>query len=93
MVKYQAEVLLLAFDYGSQDEIALNGETISSINSITFTPAGLTLNVNGAAVIAGSQVRVWVSAGVSGQSYVGVCLITTSGGKVLESRMSLSMLD
>lgn len=93
--KYIEEEVLLAFDFANQDELTLLGETLSSIVSIVFTPtdAKLVLNSKGAAAIVGSQVRVWVKGGSSGQSYTGLCLALTSAGKSIASRMPLVMLD
>lgn len=93
--KYIEEEVLLAFDFSNQDELALLGETLSTIGSIVFTPAdaNLVLNSKAAAAIVGSQVRVWVKGGSSKQSYTGLCVAVTSAGKSIAARMPLVMLD
>lgn len=69
------------FDFGLFPEIADDGETVSSVVSVTATPSGLTLS---AGAVSGHRARVAISGGVADTTYTLRCVVATSGGSRLE---------
>jgi len=84
--KYAAESRTYTFDFSQRDEIIISGDTISSINSVTVSPSGLTI---GSTSISGKGVNAVISGGTSGSTYNLTCLITTSSGAILECQGTL----
>jgi len=86
--KYAGETRNYSFQFNQRTEI-INGDTISSINSITATPTTTPPLSLGTQTISGTQVLCVISSGLSGTTYYVSCLITTSSGAVLECFGSL----
>lgn len=93
--KYTEEEVLLAADFGLEDELALFGESLNSILSITFSPADAALQINtrAAAAISGTQVQFWVKGGTPFSTYTFTVLAMTSANKTIASKPILNMLD
>lgn len=80
ITKHPSSSRVYAFDFGAYGEIADDGQTLSSVDSLTATTgSGLTI---GTASIDGSQVKVRLSDGNSG-THTLTCVVTTSGGDEL----------
>lgn len=67
------------------------GETITSIDALTATPAGLTVGSPEAPLISGQSIQFRVSGGVDKQSYSITALVTTSLGNKLEHDVILNV--
>lgn len=76
--KQPSESRLYDFDFSAN---LVDGETISTISSLTSTPTGLTV---GSSVIDGGKVQVRLSAGTTQTLYKLTCRITTSLSNILE---------
>lgn len=89
---YVGEIRLYAIDFTDQQEI-VNGETISTADSLTVDRDGLTLSTDAShatpippavPTISGKKILMWIS-GLAGR-YLLTGQITTSGGAKLKAQ-------
>jgi len=86
--KRVGEKLLIAMDFGSW---LSEGETISSINSITFDIDDGSINTTGQA-ISGSRIVFFVDGGIAGTRYQTKVNVTTSSGQIFIGEGPLRVL-
>lgn len=77
--KQSTEKRTLSFDFTAKLK---SGDSVSAVNSVTATPAGLTLSSSS---LAANVVSIQVSGGAAGNRYDISCNVTTTpGGDILE---------
>jgi hypothetical protein len=86
--KYAPESRTYTWDFSARKE-AQQGDRIATLNSLTCTPAGLTL---GAQNVYATYVSCVLSGGTSGTSYNLTAVVTTQGGAVLDCPSVLIVL-
>jgi hypothetical protein len=69
------------------------GETITGINSLTCTPAGLTIGYPEPPLISGQEIQFRISGGTNKQSYKVSAIVSTSKGNTLQFDAILSVRD
>lgn len=79
--KLVSELRVYTFDFSTANEI-INGDTISSIQSVTWTPTDGVLT-NTTSTIAGTSVLAEFGSGTDGQRYTLYCKILTAAGYII----------
>lgn len=88
LIKQPSENRLYTMEFSGN---MAESETITGVNSVTVTPAGLTLS--GSASFSGTQVTQRILGGVDGVLYKVTFIVTTSAGNILEGEGFLRVQD
>lgn len=81
LTKYSLESRVYNFDFAAVDELAVDGDTIATVTSVTSVPtSGLTI---GTPSVSSPIVSVTISGGTPGVDYELRCLVHTAANAVL----------
>ena len=78
----------LDYDISFEDFLDLRGDTGAS--HVVNAPAGITLE---ASTLSAGVVKVWLSGGTDGQTYIIEAVVTTTGGRVKEGEIAIKVKE